>query len=141
MGRSKPAQPTELNYKALLGWLGLFTVGLAALGAGGGYLVADGPGAWGALVGAGLTGTFFGTSALVMHLGRKQSGPAQARNLVIGWFAKLVLLFFGLTLLSDQPWLAPRVFGVTVLVGVVGTLVIEGRALWRVRPPVGDSLM
>jgi len=133
MSLPDPAPPQGVSYRSVVIQLGVLTVALAVVGGTLGYLVKGGPGAWGALLGAVVTGLFFGTTAVVMFLGRDGDPQVQIRNLVISWFIKLVLLFTAFVALGQATWLEPKAFGLSVLVGVVGSLAIEGRAVWSAR--------
>jgi hypothetical protein len=91
-------------------------------------------------MGAAVTGVFFGTTAAAMALGRRKGADAMMRNLVITWIVKLVVLFGLLAVLKGVGWLEPKVFGVTVMAGVLGSLLIEGRAVTTARIAPGDPL-
>jgi len=133
MSLPEPAPPEGVSYRSVVVQLGVLTVAVAVIGGSLGFLVKGGPGAWGALLGAVVTGLFFGTTAVVMYLGRDGDPQIQIRNLVITWFAKLVLLFTAFVALGQATWLEPKAFGLSVLVGVIGSLAIEGRAVWSAR--------
>jgi len=122
-----------VNYRGIAVQLGFLTLALALGGGLAGYLVRGSAGLWGALMGAAVTGLFFATSALAMHLGRAGGPQIQIRNLVISWFVKLVVLFAAFVALDAATSLHSKVFGVTVLAGVLGSLIIEGRAVWSAR--------
>jgi hypothetical protein len=110
---------------------------LAVVGSVVGYLLLGIKGLWGALVGAGVVGAMFASSALVMHLSR--DGLTQARNLLISWFVKILALLGILLALDRATFIDRPVFGVTVLVGVIGSLALEGRVVWRARIPPGEG--
>ena len=134
-----PASPQGVNYRGIMIQLGAFTVILALGGVGLGYLAKGSPGLWGGLLGAAVTGVFFATSALMMHLGRRGGPTSQMRNLVVSWMAKLVILFIAFVALERATWLHPKVFGLTIMVGVIGSLLIEGRAVFSARIGLDDQ--
>ena len=141
MARSTSAQPQGINYRSVLLQLGVLTAGLAVAGGVAGYLLRGSAGMWGALMGALVTGLFYATSALVMHLGRTGGPQVQIRNLVISWFVKLIVLFVAFIALEQATWLHHKMFGLTVLVGVLGSLAVESWAVLKTRhgfdlPPV-----
>ena len=133
MSKQESKPPSGVSYRTVVIQLVVLTLALAVVGVALGYWTQAAAGAWGGLMGAALTGVYFGTTALVMHLGRGGSPPTQIRNLVIAWFIKLVLLLVCFVTLENATWLQPRVFGLSVLVGVFGSLAIEGRAVWSAR--------
>ncbi|MDR1188908.1 MAG: hypothetical protein LBK95_15920 [Bifidobacteriaceae bacterium] len=113
--------------------------GVLAVGGGvAGYVAVGTKGMWGALLGAAIVGAFFGASALVMHLSK--TAEAQARNLLLAWFGKLVVLFVLMLALNQAAFINRPTFGITILVGVIGSLVLEGRVVWGARVTPGPEL-
>jgi heme/copper-type cytochrome/quinol oxidase subunit 4 len=127
-----------MDYVRVLRLLGIFVAALAVGAAVVGYLVSGRPGLIGGLLGAGIVGLFFGTSALMMHLGRKGGPDAQARNLLVSWFIKLIVLLGLLLVLNGATFVSRVVLGVTILVGVVGSLALETRLVLAARIAPGD---
>jgi hypothetical protein len=72
-----------------------------------------------------------------MHVSRTKG--TQAQNLLIAWFAKLIVLFGVLLALKSATFVSRPVFGVTILVGILGSLVLEGRVVWSARVPPGGG--
>jgi hypothetical protein len=72
-----------------------------------------------------------------MHLGR--TTEAQARNLLITWFAKLIVLFGVLVALDKATFISRPAFGLTILAGILGSLVLEGKVVWSARIPPGGG--
>ena len=135
MTNLEPAEPQGVDYQRIVRQLGLMTAVLALLGGTLGWIFNQTSGLLGGLMGALLTGLFFATTAWVMHLGHRQGPEAQIRNLVISWFGKLVLLFAAFIALEQAKWMHLKTFGLTVLVGVLGSLFIESRAVMTARIP------
>ncbi|MDR2114658.1 MAG: hypothetical protein LBO75_05205 [Bifidobacteriaceae bacterium] len=135
--RSNHPQPEGIDYRRVTLGLALMALALAVVGSVVGYLLLGIKGLWGALVGAGVVGAMFASSALVMHLSR--DGLTQARNLLISWFVKILALLGILLALDRATFIDRPVFGVTVLVGVIGSLALEGRVVWRARIPPGEG--
>jgi hypothetical protein len=102
-----------------------------------GNLVAGSKGLWGALLAAAVIGAFFASSAVVMHLLR--TTDAQAKALLVLWFAKLLVLFPVLFALNSATFIDRKVFGVTMLVGIIGSIVLESRVVWSARLPPGQG--
>ncbi|MDR2254310.1 MAG: hypothetical protein LBD97_10745 [Bifidobacteriaceae bacterium] len=133
-----PAPTGEgIDYRRVSVQLGLLAAALAVVAGAAGYLLDGSKGLIGALLGAGIVGVFFASSAVVMHLGR--TTQAQARNLLITWFVKLIALLVVLMTLGEASFINRAVFGVTILLGIAGSLVLEGRLVWSARIPPGDS--
>ncbi|MCL1898889.1 MAG: hypothetical protein FWG16_08760 [Micrococcales bacterium] len=133
MATSQSAGSQGIDYRSVLLQLGALTAALAVAGGVAGYLAREAAGMWGALMGALVTGLFYATSALVMHLGRTGGPQVQIRNLVISWFAKLIILFAAFIAMEQATWLHHKIFGLTVLIGVLGSLAIESRAVLKTR--------
>jgi hypothetical protein len=127
-----------MDYAKVMRWLGLFVLALAIGGGVVGFLVSGWPGLWGGLIGAAIVGLFFGTSALAMHLGRKGGPDAQVRNLMLTWFIKLIVLLGLLFAISGATFISKPVLGVTILVGVAGSLALESRIVLSARIAPGD---
>ena len=125
--------PYGVDYRGIVLQLAGLTGLLAVVGGLVGYLVQDWAGLWGGLMGALVTGLFFATSALMMYLGRRGGPQTQIRNLVISWFAKIFILFGAFVAIEQASWLDRKSFGFTVLAGVLGSLIIEGRAVLKAR--------
>ncbi|MDR2454088.1 MAG: hypothetical protein LBD51_06015 [Bifidobacteriaceae bacterium] len=130
-------RPEGLDYRRISLQLGLLALALAGAGGALGYWLAGPKGLAGALLGAAIVGLFFASSAAVMHLSR--TAEAQARNLLLAWFAKLVVLFGVLLALNSATFISRPVLGVTVLAGIIGSLVLEGRVVWNARVPPGGG--
>ncbi|MDR2374217.1 MAG: hypothetical protein LBD77_09030, partial [Bifidobacteriaceae bacterium] len=134
-----PNEPPGIDYGRVAVSLGLLAAALALVGAVAGYLAAGAKGAWGALLGAAIVGAFFAASALVMHFSK--TAEAKARNLLIAWFAKMIVLFAVLWSLSDATFINRQALSLTVVAGVIGSLILEGRVVWSARIPPGQGQM
>ncbi|MDR1441577.1 MAG: hypothetical protein LBJ02_04185 [Bifidobacteriaceae bacterium] len=136
-GAKPPADP--IAYGRIGIQLAILAVVLAVGGGVVGYLAAGFEGLWGALLGAATVGLFFGASALVMHLSK--TPESKARNLLLSWFGKLVVLFGLMLVLNQASFINRPAFGLTVVVGVMGSLAVEGRVVWaaRVTPEPGPD--
>jgi hypothetical protein len=74
-----------------------------------------------------------------MHFSK--TAEAKARNLLLSWFAKLIILFVVMLALNQATFISRPAFGITILAGVIGSLVLEGRVVWsaRVTPGPGQT--
>lgn len=111
---------------------------LAVLAAIVGFLLAGPIGLWSGLLGAVIAGAFGGLTAFAAWLGVRVSkgdpaSPAFYGVFLGGWFVKLVVFIVLLLLLRGMAWIQPKVFGVTLLVGVVLGLGADVWALIRAR--------
>jgi hypothetical protein len=50
-----------------------------------------------------------------------------------GWLLKLIVFVVALLVLRDQPWLSPIALFITLVVGLLGGLVIDGLVIGRAR--------
>ena len=148
----RPLLIRSLRYGAVL--TALVALGGAALG----FVVAGSTGLAGGLLGAALSGLFLALTALsILLAGRLANGdltsPAflgTARTAVqaafrIGtvmgvWTLKLVVFFLISLWLRGQDWIDPGVFGVTAIIGVLGSLVADVVAFQRSRIPLDVTL-
>jgi hypothetical protein len=100
-----------------------------------GWLLAGAPGAWGALIGMGLAVAFFGITVGVA-LATARMAPTQLGIWVLGsWLAKMVLLIVVLALLRDEDFYSRPALFVALLVGTVGTLLLEARIVTTTKVP------
>ncbi|WP_420110698.1 hypothetical protein [Pseudactinotalea sp.] len=103
----------------------LLSVAVTVLGAGIGYLVAQTPGLWGALIaaGLGLVFTFTTVATLRFLVGR---GPELLQIALIGsWLLKMVLVVVLMLWLRSQDFYHRGVFFVTLAVVVISAIVVE----------------
>ena len=111
--------------------LGVLTV----LGVGLGALLAGTPGVWGALIGVGLALLFSGTT-IVSMLVTSGKPPATMAAVVMGaWLGKVVVLIAVLALLRDEDFYHRGVLAAVLLVGVVGSALLDLRAVRGGRVP------
>ncbi|MPV87784.1 hypothetical protein GB882_03830 [Georgenia ruanii] len=122
-------------FRRILRQLTLLVLVLAVGGGVVGYLVAGQPGLWGALMGAGVAALFMvGTAATMLLTADKPLHVASAAG-VGGWIVKLVLLLVLLALVRGKGFYSPGAFFVVLVLAIVGSFVIEARAVLRSRVP------
>ncbi|MCU1544381.1 MAG: hypothetical protein JWM50_2246 [Microbacteriaceae bacterium] len=122
---------------------GLFAVVLAVLGSIVGYLVDGGVGLVSALVGAAMAFLFLGVTAGSILVANRIAhsdflNPLFFITVLGGWLLKFAIFLVLLILLKDQPWINNVVLLVTVIVGVVGSLVVDVVVIARSRQPYVD---
>jgi hypothetical protein len=84
-----------------------------------------------------VVGLFFASSGLVMHLSK--TPEAQARNLLVSWFAKMIVLLVVMMALKSAAFISRPALGLTIVAGVIGSLILEGRVVWAARLPPGEA--
>ncbi|MEO6533436.1 MAG: hypothetical protein ABIO06_07660 [Pseudolysinimonas sp.] len=126
-----------LRYGAIL------AVAVAVVAGSIGYLVAGAPGLVGGLLGAALAAIFLGiTAASMLVAGRVAKGDSTHPaffGIVIGvWLLKLIVFIVVEVMLRSQTWFDPLVFFWSIVVVVIGSLALDGVAMYRARVPYVD---
>ena len=151
-GSSNPQprqSPVEVSsspiLRAVLKWGGIVMGALAVLGAVIGYLV-DGPnGLWSALVGIVLGALFLAITAGSILIANRWFGtdlyvPIFFAIVLGGWIIKFVLFLVAVLVLQGLPWVVPMVMFIAIVVGVLGSLIVDAVVLMRMRLPyVSDA--
>lgn len=113
----------------------LFLAVLTLVGVAVGWLVAGSAGLWGALLGAAVAAFFSGTTVVVM-LRTSEASPTTTAAVVMGsWLAKMVVLVGALLVLRGMDFYDRWVFGAVLLLGVIGSAVLDYRAVNTGRIP------
>ncbi|WNB84958.1 hypothetical protein [Cellulomonas sp. ATA003] len=111
---------------------------LTVVGGGLGYLLAGAPGLWGALLGVALTLVFSGTTVVSM-LATAGAAPQTTAAVVLGsWLGKMIVLVAALALLRGQTFYDRVALAVVLLVGVIGSALLDYRAVRGGRVPYTD---
>ena len=117
------------------GWFALL---LAAVGALAGFFVAGVAGIVSALIGAAMAGVFLGITAGSILLASRYDVIAFFGIVMGAWLLKFVIFLVLALALRDQPWIDARVMFLTLVVGVVGTLVVDMVVVAKSRMPYVD---
>ncbi len=125
----------------ILRWGGLLAVAMFVIGGWIGWATAGGPGLVSAILGTGLAIVFMALTAASFLIAdavtKGKPSIVVFFGTILGVFAVKVVVFVILTIwLRTQTWLSPSVFGVTAIIAVVGTLVIDFVASARSRIPL-----
>ncbi|MBD3777883.1 MULTISPECIES: hypothetical protein [unclassified Cellulomonas] len=113
----------------------VLVAGVAVLGVGVGWLVAGVPGVWGALVGAAIALVFSGTTTLSM-LRTSHTAPGKMMAVIMGtWLGKLAVVVVVLAVLRGMDFYDRYVLAVVVAVAVIGSALLDYRAVQRGRVP------
>ena len=133
--RGPASDPVRAVFRTALRDMLRLLVVLGVLGVGVGALVAGRPGVWGALLALGVTLVFSGTTVASM-LVTANSSPATTGSVIMGaWLAKMIVVIALLAVLREVNFYHHVVFGVLLLVGVLGSALLDYRAVSRGRVP------
>jgi hypothetical protein len=118
---------------------------LALVGGLVGWYVAGGPGLTGGLIGAVMSVVFCGLTAVSVLLAIRFSGGQMVSGAFFGtimgtFLVKFVLFIVVLVALKDRDWVSTPVLAVAIIVGVLGSLVIDVTVIARSRVPIGVEL-
>ncbi|GIJ00154.1 hypothetical protein CLV28_2540 [Sediminihabitans luteus] len=134
----KPAGAGRDVFRTALRDVAILLAGLAVLGVGIGALVAGVAGVWGALLGVALAAIFSLTTVWTMYRTAESSPTTMAAAVMGGWLAKMVVLVVALAVLRGMDFYDVPVFATVLLVGAVGSALVDYRAVTRARIPYVD---
>ncbi|MBC7442216.1 MAG: hypothetical protein H7311_06810 [Ramlibacter sp.] len=135
----RPAQPTSIPvFRRILVYGGVLAAGIAVVGAVVGGLAAGSEGVVSALIGTVLSVVFMGITAGSILLANRFAGTAAAIGAFFGivmggWLVKFVVFLVLMVLLKDQPWIQPVVLFLSIIAGVVGSLLVDVFVLMKSR--------
>jgi hypothetical protein len=104
-----------------------------------GYLVAGASGAWGAAIGMGIAVGFFAITVGVALGTAGMDTTALGASVLGSWLIKMVLLIVVLVLLRDADFYSRPVLFISLLVGTIGTLVLEALVVTRTQVPYTEA--
>jgi len=134
-GGTPPGSAAEGAFRSALRDLLVFLPVLAVVGSVVGYLVAGLPGVWSALMGAGVVLIFSGTTVVSM-LRTARSDAAAFAGVVLGlWLAKFAVVIVIIIALRPLDFYDRPVFAIVVIVGALGAIGLDMRAVQRARVP------
>lgn len=139
-----PVSSNPILRRTLL-WSALSMVVLAIVAGVIGLLVGGGEGLVSGLLGVVLAMLFLGITALSILIANRWFGDPLYVQLFFaivlgGWLLKLGVFLLVMILLAGQPWLNPMVFFLSIVAGVIVSLVIDVIVLTRMRlPNVSDA--
>ena len=131
--------------RAVLKWGAIVMGGLAILAAIIGFLVAGSDGLWSALVGIVRGALFLAITAGSILIANRWFGtdlyvPIFFAIVLGGWIIKFVLFLVAVLVLQGLPWVVPMVMFIAIVVGVLGSLIVDAVVLMRMRLPyVSDA--
>lgn len=136
-----PAAPAiNAVLRTVLVWTGIAAVVLIVLGGGIGYLVAGSDGLWSGLAGVGLAVIFLALTPISVLIANRWYGREMFATVFFGivmggWLLKLVIFITAIVILREQSWVVPTVIFLSLLAGIVVSLVIDAVAFSKLRVP------
>ena len=133
-----PTVPGHVNkqiFQSSLRALLLLEVALVVLGSVVGFLVGGTAGIWGALLGAAVTLLFSGTTIWSMLYTANKSPNATMAIVMGAWIAKMLVFVIVMAILGHQEFFHKIIFAVIVLIGVIGSALLDMRAVTQGRMP------
>lgn len=118
----------------------LFAVVLGMVGSVVGYFAAGGAGVASALIGAAMAAVFLGITALSILLASRYDILAFFGIVMGAWLLKFVLFMILAFALRDQPWIDATVMFLTLVAGVIGTLVVDVVVVAKSRLPYVSNI-
>ncbi|NCC95126.1 MAG: hypothetical protein EOM10_17975 [Opitutae bacterium] len=108
---------------------------LLVLGLGAGYLIAGLGGVWGALMAVAIAGFFMLTTVAIMLATADKPLAIASAAFVAGWLVKVLVLFGILIAVRGRDFYHPAVFFAVLTVAIIGSTIIEMRAVATARVP------
>ncbi len=144
-GNNTPSSNPVLKRALISG--GFVALGIALVGGLLGYLVDGGVGLVSALIGTALAVIFMGVTAGTILLANRFSGSdmfvgAFFGIVLGGWLLKFIVFLVVVIILKDQTWINPVVLFLSVIAGVIGSLVVDVMVMLKSRMPyVSDVVL
>ncbi|WP_022901837.1 hypothetical protein [Humibacter albus] len=135
---------SNLVLKSALLWGGLLALAIAVVASVVGGLVAGGVGVVSALIGTAMAVVYLGITAASILLANRFTASDLFVGIFFGivlgaWLVKFVLFIVVAILLKGQPWVNPQVMFLTMIVGVIGSLVVDVVVVLRSRMPYASD--
>lgn len=135
----RPVSSTPILRRTLI-ISALATLALAVVAGGVGFAVAGADGLWSGLVGVLLAMLFLGvTAGSILFANRWFGDPLYVQfffAIVLGgWLVKIGLFVVAMLIIGRQPWVVPQVLFLSIVAGVVVSLVIDALVVMRMRLP------
>lgn len=134
-------EPTSLPvFRKTLIYGSYLALGIAIVGAILGWIFAGGPGVISALIGTAMALVFMGVTACSLLVANRYAGSEAAIGgffgiVMGGWLLKFIVFIVLVFLLKDQAWLNNVVLFLSIIAGVVGSLVVDVVVLAKSRVP------
>ena len=118
----------------------LFAVAIAVVGGLIGYLVAGPIAAWSAVMGAAMAAVFLGITAGSILWAVRYDIVGFFAIVLGAWLLKFVAFIAAAILLRDQPWINPTALFLSLIAGVISSLVVDVVVVMKTRIPYVSDL-
>ena len=105
-----------------------------------GLLVAGPIAAWSAVIGAAMAGVFLGITALSILIAVRFDIVAFFGIVLGAWLLKFVAFIVAALALRDQPWINPTALFLSLIAGVIASLVVDVVVVMKTRMPYVSDL-
>ena len=112
-----------------------FAAAIAVVGGVIGLLVAGPVAAWSAVIGAVMAGVFLGITALSILIAVRYDIVAFFGIVLGAWLLKFVAFIVVALALRDQPWINPTALFLSLIAGVISSLVVDVVVVMKTRMP------
>ena len=142
----KPAQPTSNPvFRDVLKYGAILALVIAVLGAILGGLFAGWIGIVSAVIGTLMALVFLSITALSILIANRFIGSDLFAGIFFavvlgGWLVKFILFIVLALVLKDQPWINPVVLFLSLIAGVIGSLVVDMVVVFRSRLPYASDV-
>jgi hypothetical protein len=117
-----------------------FTLVLGVLAAVGFGLAFGGIGVTSAIIGAVLAAVFLGLTAASVLIAQRFDMVVFFAIVMGAWILKFALFLLAVVLLRDQPWISPMALFVTLIAGVIVSLVTDVTVVAKSRMPFASDV-
>lgn len=112
-----------------------FAAAIAVVGGVIGLLVSGPTAAWSAVIGAVMSGAFLGITALSILIAVRYDIVAFFGIVLGAWLLKFVAFIVAALALRDQPWINPTALFLSLIAGVISSLVVDVVVVMKTRMP------
>ncbi|SEC05140.1 hypothetical protein SAMN04489806_2468 [Paramicrobacterium humi] len=132
-------------FRASILWGAVVTAGIAVLGGIIGFFVDGSRGLVSGLLGAVLALLFVSVTAISILLANRKAGtdlfvPIFFASVMGSWIVKFIVFLVVAWLLKQQPWVNDTVFFLSVIAGVIASLVVDGIVVAKMRVPYASDV-
>ena len=117
-----------------------FAAAIAVVGGVIGLLVAGPIAAWSAVIGAAMAGVFLGITALSILIAVRFDIVSFFGIVLGAWLLKFVAFIVAALALRDQPWINPTALFLSLIAGVIASLVVDVVVVMKTRMPYVSDL-
>lgn len=132
-------------FRTALVWGAYLSIAIAIVGGGIGFMIDGSRGLVSALVGTALALLFLAiTIVSILIANRFHASPLYVPiffgTVMGGWIVKFAVFLIAAFSLKDQPWIDPKIMFLCMIVGILGTLVLDCIVVARGRLPYASDV-